>query len=122
MDGRSFVDPDIEVRVHEVGHHDATNPLDLLEPNELAVAHLLAKGWTNAQIAAIRGFRDKRTISRTNGQIYAAWGLDATATDEKVARTRAALIVRTGRLIAWDEDGTARVQDPSGEWIEWDDW
>ena len=36
--------------------------------------------------------RDKRTISRTNGQIYAAWGLDSSDTDEKVARTRAAII------------------------------
>ena len=52
---------------------------------------------TNEQIAARMGFRDKRTISRTNGQIYAAWGLNDTATDEKVARTRAALIVRAGR-------------------------
>ena len=32
------------------------------------------QGLTNEQIAARLGFRDKRTISRVNGQIYAAWG------------------------------------------------
>ncbi|MCG8346267.1 MAG: hypothetical protein MI924_00620 [Chloroflexales bacterium] len=63
------------------------------------------------------GFRDKRTISRTNSQIYAAWGLSDTATDEKVARTRAALIVRAGRLIMWDDDGMPLVQDGRGMWI-----
>ena len=66
----------------------------VLEPNEQAVARMLAQGLTNEQIAARMGFRDKRTISRTNGQIYAAWGLADSATDEKVARTRAALIVQ----------------------------
>jgi hypothetical protein len=72
---------------------------------------------TNEQIAARLGFRDKRTISRTNGQIYAAWGLNETTTDEKVARTRAAMIVREGRLISWDEDGAARVMNEKGVWV-----
>jgi hypothetical protein len=66
------------------------------------------------------GFRDKRTISRTNGQIYAAWGLSDSATDEKVARTRAAVIVSHGRLIHWDVDGAACVVDERGEWIPWE--
>ena len=79
---------------------DAQSPLALLEPNEQVVARLLAHGLSNEQIAARLGFRDKRTISRTNGQIYAAWGLDASATDEKIARTRAAIILREGRLLA----------------------
>ena len=35
--------------------------------------------------------------------VYAAWGLDASTTDEKIARTRAALIVNAGRLLRWDE-------------------
>jgi hypothetical protein len=65
------------------------------------------------------GFRDKRTISRVNGQIYAAWGLADTTTDEKVARTRAALIAQTGRLILWDGEGIARVMNERGEWVEW---
>ena len=56
------------------------------------VAELLAQGLTNEQIAARLGFRDARAVSRTNGQIYAAWGLNESATDEKVARTRATLI------------------------------
>jgi hypothetical protein len=60
---------------------------------------MLAQGKTNEQIATHFGFRDKRTISRVNGQIYAAWDLNRTATDEKVARTRAAIIARTGQLI-----------------------
>ena len=63
------------------------------------MAGLLARGLTNEQIAARSGFRDKRTISRTNGQIYAAWGLTNTTTDEKVARTRAALILWGGWLL-----------------------
>jgi DNA-binding NarL/FixJ family response regulator len=119
VDGRSFIDPDIEARVQEVRHKDENAPLALLEPNEQVVAKLLAQGLTNEQIAERLGFQDKRTISRTNGQIYAAWGLDATTTDEKVARLRAALILRAGRLIHWDAEGTPWVQNERGEWIEW---
>ena len=117
--GRSFIDPEIEARVHEVGRKDAESPMDLLEPNEQEVARMLAQGMTNEQIAARMGFRDKRTISRTNGQIYAAWDLSKTATDDKIARTRAALIVRAGRLISWDDQGVPRVTDERGEWVEW---
>lgn len=117
--GRSFIDPDIESRVHEVRHKDEQSPMALLEPNEQAVAHRLAQGMTNEQIAAQLGFRDKRTISRTNGQIYATWGLADSATDEKVARTRAAIIAREGRLIAWDAAGVARVVSEKGEWVKW---
>ncbi len=117
--GRSFIDPEIESRVQQVRHKDEHSPMALLEPNEQAVAHLLAQGLTNEQIAAQMGFRDKRTISRTNGQIYAAWGLDATAEDEKIARTRAAIIMREGRLIVWDASGAARVMNEQGEWIAW---
>jgi DNA-binding NarL/FixJ family response regulator len=117
--GRSFIDPDIEARVQEVGHKDDNAPLALLEPNEQVVAKLLAQGLTNEQIAERLGFQDKRTISRTNGQIYAAWGLDATATDEKVARVRAVLILWVGRLIHWDESGIARVQNERGDWEAW---
>ena len=119
VDGRSFIDPDIESRVQEVRHKDEQSPLALLEPNEQAVAKLLARGLTNEQIAARMGFRDKRTISRVNGQIYAQWGLNDTNTDEKVARTRAALILQMGRFIEWDEDGTARIQDERG-WSLWE--
>ncbi|MBN1439911.1 MAG: response regulator transcription factor [Anaerolineales bacterium] len=106
--GKSFIDPEIEARVQEVRRKDENDPLALLEPNEQAVARMLAQGLTNEQIAARMGFRDKRTISRTNGQIYAAWGLATDATDEKVARTRAALIVQAGRLYEWDTKGNRR--------------
>lgn len=119
-DGRSFIDPDIESRVHEVRHKDEHAPLDLLEPNEREVAKMLAFGMTNEQIATKMGFRDKRTISRVNGQIYTSWGLNDSATDEKVARTRAALIFRDGRLIEWTADGVAKVQNENGEWVLWD--
>src|SRR5204863_3690953 len=108
-------DPEIEARVQEVRHKDAHAPLALLEPNEQDVARLLAQGLTNEQIAARMGFRDKRTISRTNGQIYAAWGLADSATDEEVARTRAAIIMREGRLLTWDENGRAFTIAPHGE-------
>jgi len=119
ISGRSFIDPDIEARVQEVRHKDAQAPLELLEPNEQEVARMLALGMSNEQIAQRMGFRDKRTISRINGQIYAAWDLTHSATDEKVARTRAAVIVQSGRLLAWAEDGQPRMLDDRGEWVEW---
>ncbi|MEO8289163.1 MAG: response regulator transcription factor [Chloroflexota bacterium] len=118
--GHSFIDPEVESRVMEVRHKDEQSPMSVLEPNEQAVARMLAQGLTNEQIAAHMGFRDKRTISRTNGQIYCAWGLNDTTTDEKVARTRAAIIMSAGRIISWDEDGTARVLSDRGEWVVWD--
>lgn len=114
--GRSFIDPEIEARVQEVRHKDEQSPMALLEPNEQAVARLLAQGLSNEQIAARLGVRDKRSISRTNGQIYTAWGLNDSATDEKVARTRAALIVQTGRLISWNEQGEMQIIDAHGGW------
>ncbi len=117
--GRSFIDPDIEMRVHEVRQRDQLDPMNLLEPNEQIVVRLLARGLTNEQIAAQMGFRDKRTISRTNGQIYAAWGLVESATDEKIARTRAAIIALTRRLIQWDAEGQSFVQNARGEWDVW---
>ena len=118
--GRSFIDPEIEARVHEVRQKDEQSPMALLEPNEQIVARLLAQGLSNEQIAARLGFRDKRTISRTNGQIYAAWGLNDTTTDEKVARTRAAIILREGRLIMWDEQGIPHILDDQGAWAPFD--
>jgi DNA-binding NarL/FixJ family response regulator len=120
ISGRSFIDPEIEARVQEVRHKDEQSPMALLEPNEQVVARMLAQGLTNEQIAARLGFHDKRTISRTNGQIYAAWALGESTTDEKVARTRASLIVLSGRLMTWDTDGVAHVMDERGEWVIWD--
>jgi len=116
ISGRSFIDPEIEARVQEVRHKDEQSPMALLEPNEQVVARMLAQGLTNEQIASRLGFRDKRTISRTNGQIYLTWGLSETTTDEKIARTRAAIIVLTGRMIAWDENGAPQVMDEQGRW------
>ncbi len=117
--GRGFIDPEIEARVQEVRQKDEQSPMALLEPNEQVVARMLAQGMTNEQIAARLGFLDKRTISRTNGQIYAVWGLNATSVDEKVARTRAVLIIQAGRLIEWDEHGAAYVTDERGARTEW---
>jgi len=118
--GRSFIDPEIESRVQEVRFKDRNDPMALLEPNEQVVARMLAQGLTNEQIAERLGFRDKRTISRTNGQIYAAWNLTQNATDEKVARTRAAIIVQSARLIWWDEAGFPKVQNEGSEWVAWE--
>jgi DNA-binding NarL/FixJ family response regulator len=117
--GRGFIDPDIESRVQEVRRKDLDSPMALLEPNEQAVARMLAAGMTNEQIAARMGFRDKRTISRVNGQIYTSWGLNDSATDEKVARLRAAMILRAGRMLEWDENGVALVRDERGRLVEW---
>jgi DNA-binding NarL/FixJ family response regulator len=119
MAGRSLIDPDIASRVQEVRRKDEGDPMALLEPTEQAVARMLAQGKTNEQIAAQLGFRDKRTISRVNGQIYVAWELSQTATDEKVARTRAAIIARAGQLIRWDEEGAAYVLGDREEWVPW---
>ncbi len=118
--GRSFIDPEIEERVHEVHRRDEQDPLALLEPNELVVVKMISQGLTNEQIAGRMGFRDKRTISRTNGSIYAAWGLDDSTTDEKVARTRAAIICQTGRLIHWDAEGCPFIMDDRQNWIPWE--
>jgi DNA-binding NarL/FixJ family response regulator len=118
--GLSFIDPDIESRVQQVREKDEQSPMALLEPNEQAVARLLAQGLSNEQIATRMGFRDKRTISRTNGQIYAAWGLSDSATDEKVARTRVAIIMREGRLLTWDEEGQAYAIGPRGEAVPYE--
>jgi len=120
IQGRSFIDPEIESRVHEVHIRDEQDPLTLLETNELTVARFIAQGLTNEQIAARMGFRDKRTVSRTNGSIYAAWGLDESTTDEKAARTRAAIIFRSRRLIHWDAEGTPHILDKEQNWIPWE--
>lgn len=116
--GRSFIDPEIEARVQQVRHRDEHDPLALLEPNEKRVVLLLAQGLTNEQIAGRLGYRDRRAVSRTNGQIYAAWGLNETATDEKVARTRAAIIVHAGQLLVWTDEGQMLVQSERGDWVE----
>lgn len=118
--GRSFIDEDIEARVQEVRTLDENNPLALLEPGERQVAEMLAQGMTNEQIAARMGFRDKRTISRANGQIYAAWGLNSSTTDEKIARTRASIIARIGRILRWDDEGNPFQLNDRGEWIPWE--
>ena len=118
--GRSFIDPEIEERVQEVRQKDEQNPLAVLEPNEQIVARMLAQGLTNEQIASRLGFRDKRTISRTNGQIYAAWGLNLSTTDEKIARSRAIIILQTGRLLQWNSDGLPHMMNERGEWIPWE--
>ena len=115
--GRSFVDPEIAARVQEVRHKDENNPLALLEPNERQVVRLVAQGMTNEQIAKLLSLRDARAVSRTNGQIYAAWHLSETTTDEKVARTRATLIYNARQMITWDEDGLARAQNAQGQWV-----
>ena len=121
ISGRSFIDPEIVSRVEEVRHKDEQSPIALLEPIEQDVAGMLAQGLTNEQIAGRLGFRDKRTVSRINGAIYTAWGLVETATDEKVARTRAAIIYQRGQLIVWDADGVPKIANRKGEWVPLDD-
>jgi len=117
--GKSLIDPQIEARVREVRHKDQHSPMALLEPNERAVALLVAQGLSNEQIAVRLGFHDSRAVSRTNGQVYAAWGLNDTPVEEKVARTRAAIIAREERLVVWDAEGVARIMDERGQWVEW---
>lgn len=114
--GHAFIDPDIAVRVREVEHRDSQSALDLLEPTEREVAQLLAQGFSNEQIAARLGFRDARAVSRINGQIYNAWGLNENATDEKIARTRATLIYLQGQIILWDAEGIAHIYNQDEAW------
>ena len=120
LNGRSFIDPEIEARVQEVRARDENDPMALLEPNEQVVARMLAQGLTNEQIAARLGFQDKRTISRTNGQIYATWGLATSATDEKIARTRAAMIVHSHRMLSWNDEGHVFTYDEHGRLIPYE--
>lgn len=117
VNGRSLVDPEIEDRVQEVRDMDEQSPRALLEPNELRVVELMAQGMTNEQIAARLNLHDKRAVSRTNGRIYAAWGLSENAVDDKVARARATLIYLHNRMLIWDEEGNALTQDRRGEWV-----
>src|SRR5947207_1931854 len=117
VNGRSLVDPEIEDRVQEVRSLDEQSPRALLEPNELRVAELMAQGMTNEQIATRLNLHDKRAVSRTNGRIYASWGLSDNAVDDKVARARATLIYMLNRMVIWDENGVALVQDRRGEWV-----
>jgi two-component system, NarL family, invasion response regulator UvrY len=117
--GRSFIDPEIESRVQEVRYTDENSPMALLEPNEREVAKLLALGLSNEQIAAKIGVKDKRTISRVNGQIYTVWGLADNATDEKVARTRASLIIRENKLLLWSEKGNISYMNERDEEVKW---
>jgi DNA-binding NarL/FixJ family response regulator len=112
--GRSFIDPEVDARVQEVRLKDEESPLSLLEPIERQVIELLAQGLTNDQIAQQLGLRDARAVSRANGQIYTAWGLNANPVDEKVARTRAVLVYRAERMIVWDEAGRPTVRDERG--------
>jgi DNA-binding NarL/FixJ family response regulator len=116
--GGSFIDPEIAARVDEVRLKDEESPIALLEPHERQVIALVARGLTNEQIAAQLGLRDARAVSRANGQIYAAWGLASTPVDEKVARTRAALIFSVGRLIVWDDNGVPKTRVEAGGWQE----
>ena len=117
--GRSFIDPEIEERVKEVWQSDENSPMSVLEPNERKVAKMLVMGMTNEQIAAVMGFRDKRTISRINGQIYSSWGLNNSTSDEKVARTRAVIIAQHNKMIVWDDDGNTYEINNNGEEIPW---
>jgi len=117
--GRSYIDPEIEARVQEVRGKDSESPFTLLEPGEIRVAELIAEGCTNEQIARHMGIKDKRTISRMNGQIYSSWGLDTNTTDEKVARIRVALIILSGRLLSWDEKGQPFYRDEQGKMLRW---
>lgn len=118
--GKNYIDPDVEVRVREVHHKDKQDPMTLLEPNEQIVARMLAQGLTNEEIAMRMGYKDKRTISRVNGQIYTVWGLNQNPTDEKIARTRAAIIVQSGRFIKWNDKGKMQIQDSHNNWVDWD--
>lgn len=119
--GGSFIDPEIEARVAEVRLKDEESPLGLLEPMERQVIGLVARGLTNDQIASTLGLRDARAVSRANGQIYAAWRLNDTPVEEKVARTRASLIFHSGRLIFWDENGNPMVRDEHGRLVAYRD-
>src|ERR1700686_581306 len=117
INGRSLVDPEIEDRVQEVRDLDEQSPRALLEPNELRVAELMAQGMTNEQIALRLNLHDKRAVSRTNGRIYASWGLSENAVDDKVARARATLIYMLTYGNLWNECGGALVGSRGGEWV-----
>ncbi|MCB1179210.1 MAG: response regulator transcription factor [Leptospiraceae bacterium] len=117
--GKSFIDPEIESRVLEVSHTDENSPLELLEPVEKKVALMLARGFSNEQMAKVLGYKDKRSISRINGLIYTIWELREDGMDEAVARTRASIMVRENKMLNWEDDGRCFYKDTKGEWVEW---
>ena len=41
--GAALSTPDVEARIQEVRHRDEQDPMSLLEPNEQAVARMLAQ-------------------------------------------------------------------------------
>ena len=54
------------------------------------------------------------------GAVLGEGEANETTTDEKVARTRAAIIMREKRLISWDVDGVPYIMNENGTWIEWE--
>lgn len=116
--GKSFIDPEIENRVRETKFYDENSPLALLEPRELEVVRLISYGFTNEQIAKSLNIKDKRTVSRINGQIYSLWGLDENSSEEKVARTRASLIYRENKFLYWKENLKIIYLDTKNEEVE----
>jgi DNA-binding NarL/FixJ family response regulator len=117
--GRNFIDPEVESRVKEIKYSDENSPLSLLEPRELEVAKLLSLGYSNEQISKKLNLKDKRSVSRINGQIYSLWGLDSNTLDEKVARSRAILIFRENKLFQWKDDYKIVYFNEHGNEVLW---
>ena len=63
---------------------------------------------------------ESRPSKATLGEYIFLVDINGHRTDEKVARTRAALIVRAGRLIIWDEQGAPFALNARGEWAPFD--
>ncbi|HEY3376643.1 MAG TPA: response regulator transcription factor [Armatimonadota bacterium] len=118
MQGFSFIDPAMEEEIEEDLQVDRQKPR--LEKHEEAVARLLARGLSNEQIAQRLGYTNSRAISRINGAIYTALGLRDSDIDEGTARVRAALVIREGRLLEWDDAGDITLQDATGARVRWE--
>jgi DNA-binding NarL/FixJ family response regulator len=69
-----------------------------------------------ARVQAVRHKDANDPLDLLEPNEQAAWGLNDSTTDEKVARTRAALIYQRGELILWNADGQPQVCGPDGKW------
>jgi len=67
--GRSFIDPEIESRVQEVREKDEQSPMALLEPNEQAVARMLARGMSITMTAPTAGKKTARLSAHSDHSI-----------------------------------------------------
>jgi len=112
--GKTYIEPAIARHIPTVRFRHMQSPTRLLSSRESQVIARMAHGMANVHIAHTLGLKDAREVSRLNGDVYAALGLPLTGADEKVARTRAALIYLCDLVLHWDDAGRPVYLEPDG--------